>query len=366
MPQFQPLRSTKNNAPGDRRRSTLFITPTARANVTRALPMEPETAPLAIVAQTNTTGNPSTQGLQWQPQAPYTPLPPAFKSAPRLSGEVQANMRYLPVPVRNVNTQVSNVNTQGRSNNRYVSISFPMNNVSAPIVRGSAVVVQKMPLVIPGTRKRLRDTDAINIADKPLHSRLRHALVILAAIGTFLIIMFSLTPLGQENGSLLTGFIQSKNVAQSNLSVMARNNGLDPNVSNGTDYGYTTDQYIAMARADAVEYGISPDLYQRQIQQESHFDPNAVSWVGAIGIAQFMPGTAADMHFDPHDPVAALKNGAIMMGNLNSTFNGNYAMALAGYNAGPGAVDVAVNNCGGAWLSCMDPQSQAYVYIIMG
>ena len=178
MSQFQPLRSTKNNAPINRRRSTLFITPTAHANVTRALPMEPETTPLAIVAQTNTAGNPSTQGLQWQSQAPYTPLPSVFKSAPPLPSEVQANMRYLPVPVRNVNTQVSNVNTQGRSNNRYVSISFPMNNVSAPIVQGSAVVVQKMPLVIPGTRKRLRDTDAINIADKPMHSHLRHALVI--------------------------------------------------------------------------------------------------------------------------------------------------------------------------------------------
>ena len=178
--------------------------------------------------------------------------------------------------------------------------------------------------------------------------------------------MFSLTPLGQENGSLLTGFIQSKNVAQSNLSMMARDEGSDATGSNGTDYGYTTDQYIAMARADAVKYNISPDYYQRQIQQESHFDPNAVSWVGAIGIAQFMPDTAAAMHFDPHDPVAALDNGAQLMGTLNSTFSGDYAKALAAYNTGPANVNNAVDSCGASWLYCLDPQTQSYVYIIMG
>ena len=121
-----------------------------------------------------------------------------------------------------------------------------------------------------------------------------------------------------------------------------------------------------MARADAEEYGISPDLYQRQIQQESHFDPNAVSWVGAVGIAQFMPATAASLGFDPSDPVAALKGGARLMSSLSDSFGGDYAKALAAYNAGSGAVDVAVSNCGASWLSCMDPQAEAYVYIIMG
>jgi hypothetical protein len=399
MSQFQPLRPTKKSAPEAPRSSVLFKAPAthahAHARVTRALPMEPETTPLATVAQKKPLiRNPSTQGLQWQPHAQHTPLPATFKApAPLLlPKKLQSNKRYLPVPVsnvsapvvRNVNTPVvrnmnvpvvRNVDTQavrnvgggGWPNNRYVSISFPRRMVSTTIVQGSAIVVQKMPLVIPGTRKRLRDTDEINVDGVHLHPHLRHILVLLAAIGVFLLIMLSLTPLEQENGSLLIGFVQTKGVSQNNLSVLARDGGSDANASSGgTDYGYTTDQYIAMARADAVKYGINPDYYENQIRQESHFDPNAVSWVGAIGIAQFMPDTASAMHFDPHDPVAALDNGAQLMGTLNSTFGGDYAKALAAYNTGPNNVNIAVDSCGASWLYCLDPQTQSYVYIIMG
>jgi hypothetical protein len=391
MSQFQPLRPTKKSAPEAPHSSVLFKSPAthapapAHARVTRALPMEPETTPLVTVAQKKPLiRNPSTQGLQWQPQAQHTPLPATFKAPLLLPKKLPSNKRYLPVPVsnvsapvvrnmnvsvvRNIDTEaVRNVSGGGWPNNRYVSISLPRRIVSTTIVQGSAIVVQKMPLVIPGTRKRLRDTDEINIDGVHLHPHLRHLLVLLAAIGVFLIIMLSLTPLEQENGSLLTGFVQIKGVSQNNLSVMSRDGGSNADVSgNGTDAGYTTDQYIAMARADAVKYGISPDYYQRQIQQESHFDPNAVSWVGAIGIAQFMPDTASAMHFDPHDPVAALDNGAQLMGTLNSTFGGDYAKALAAYNTGPNNVNIAVDSCGASWLYCLDPQTQSYVYIIMG
>jgi hypothetical protein len=284
-------------------------------------------------------------------------------------------MRYLPVPVNNTNVPapVSNMGSQEWSNNRYVSISFPISNNPMSIVPASASTIQKQSrsLVIPGSRNRERATDELSLHGRHLRSHLRHALVIIATLGTFLIIMLSLTPLEQSNGSILTGFIQPKDVSQNNLNIISRNGSVsDTNGSfsstGGVDYGYTTDQYIAMARADAEEYGISPDLYQRQIQQESHFDPNAVSWVGAVGIAQFMPATAASLGFDPSDPVAALKGGARLMSSLSDSFGGDYAKALAAYNAGSGAVDVAVSNCGASWLSCMDPQAEAYVYIIMG
>jgi soluble lytic murein transglycosylase-like protein len=56
---------------------------------------------------------------------------------------------------------------------------------------------------------------------------------------------------------------------------------------------HTTSQpvspYIAIARQDAIEAGISPDLFVRQINRESGFDPQALSPAGAQGIAQFMP-----------------------------------------------------------------------------
>jgi hypothetical protein len=371
MSQFQPLRPTKNDASGNRSGRPLFVRPTP--NITRVLPMEPETAPLNVVAQTSTQGKPSTQGLPWQQNAPHTPLPPTFPTSPLVPGEAKSNIRYLPVPVNNTNVQVRNTNAQGWSNDRHVSISFPMSNNPVSIAPGSALSVQNQnrSLVIPGTRKRVRSTAEPSSHAGHLRSHFRHSLVILATLGTFLIIMLSFTPLEQSNGSILAAFMQPKEVAQSNLNVISRNgsvsdsNGLFSNAG-GIDYGYTTDQYIAMARADAEKYGISPDLYQRQIQQESHFDPNAVSWVGAIGIAQFMPATAQSLGFDPSDPVAALDGGARLMSSLSNSFGGDYSKALAAYNAGSGAVDIAVSNCGASWLSCMDPQAEAYVYIIMG
>ena len=370
MSQFQPLRPKKNDASENRSGRPLSMTPTP--NITRMLSEEPETTLLHAVAQTDLLERPVFQSVPEQRHAQHTPLPTSFPVASQMPGDVQAPPRYLPVPVNKTNIQPRTTNDLGSSNNRYVSISFPISHHPISLVSENGLTVQKQnrSLVIPGTRKRSGPTAVPGPHDRHMRSRSRHLLVIFATLGIFLIVMLSFTPLEQSNGSILAGFLQPKHVVQSSVDVMSRGNISDSNGSfsnsGGIDYGYTTDQYIAMARADARKYGISPDLYQRQIQQESHFDPNAISWVGAIGIAQFMPATAKSFGFDPSDPVAALDGGARLMSSLNNSFNGDYAKALAGYNAGSGAVDVAVSNCGAAWLSCTDPQTQAYVYIIMG
>jgi soluble lytic murein transglycosylase-like protein len=124
--------------------------------------------------------------------------------------------------------------------------------------------------------------------------------------------------------------------------------------------------YHAIARQAAVDHGISPDYFERQIQQESGFNPYAVSPAGALGIAQFIPSTAAGLGIDPLDPVQALNGAATLMADLASQFGGNYAMALAGYNAGPVATQNAINSCGDAWLSCLSAETQNYIAIIMG
>lgn len=126
---------------------------------------------------------------------------------------------------------------------------------------------------------------------------------------------------------------------------------------------YST-SYEGVARSAAAANGINPDLFVRQIQQESGFNPNAVSPAGAIGIAQFMPGTAAGMGINPHDPVASLNAAARMMGNLNKQFGGDYSKALAAYNAGPGAVQSAVRSGGGNWLAYLPAETRNYVSII--
>lgn len=124
--------------------------------------------------------------------------------------------------------------------------------------------------------------------------------------------------------------------------------------------------YESVARQAAQQAGINPDLFVRQIQQESGFNPNAVSWVGAIGIAQFMPATAASMGVNPHDPVAALYASARHMADLQRQFGGNYAMALAGYNAGPGAVNSAVARGGGSWQAYLPYETRHYIATILG
>lgn len=97
-----------------------------------------------------------------------------------------------------------------------------------------------------------------------------------------------------------------------------------------------TDYRTAAARA-AQETGIDPNLFLALVNQESRFNPNAVSPVGAIGLTQLMPGTAQDLGVDPNDPLANLYGGARYLRQQLDTF-GDPKLALAAYNAGPGAV----------------------------
>lgn len=124
--------------------------------------------------------------------------------------------------------------------------------------------------------------------------------------------------------------------------------------------------YVDIARQAALSAGINPDIFVRQIQQESGFNPNAGSPAGAEGIAQFMPGTAASMGINPYDPAQALSGAARLMASLSAQFGGDYAKALAAYNAGAGAVNSAVAQGGASWLSYMPAETQNYVAVIMG
>lgn len=93
----------------------------------------------------------------------------------------------------------------------------------------------------------------------------------------------------------------------------------------------------AMKRAGA-RHGVSAGLLAAQLMVESSFNPHAVSPAGAQGIAQFMPATARAYGLrDPFDPDAAIDAQASLMSDLLREF-GSPALALAAYNAGPGAV----------------------------
>ncbi|MFT6452349.1 MAG: soluble lytic murein transglycosylase-like protein [Halocynthiibacter sp.] len=96
--------------------------------------------------------------------------------------------------------------------------------------------------------------------------------------------------------------------------------------------------HIANARAAASRYGVPQDLFLRLIQQESGWKARARSHKGAIGLAQLMPGTAAKLKVNPHDPVQNLNGGARYLRMMYDKF-GSWRLALAAYNAGPGAVE---------------------------
>ncbi len=108
----------------------------------------------------------------------------------------------------------------------------------------------------------------------------------------------------------------------------------------------------------AAKWNVSAALLAAQLMAESNFNPFATSPVGAEGIAQFMPGTAASYGLaDPFDPVEAIDAQAHLMSDLIHQF-GSPELALAAYNAGPAPVEAC---------QCVPaiPETSAYVARIM-
>ena len=91
--------------------------------------------------------------------------------------------------------------------------------------------------------------------------------------------------------------------------------------------------------AAAKKYGLDPALLAGLVKQESNFNPNARSGVGAKGLTQLMDATARGLGVtDSFDPAQSLDGGAKFLSGLLKQFHGDPSLALAAYNAGPGAV----------------------------
>ncbi|MEM1360113.1 MAG: lytic transglycosylase domain-containing protein [Pseudomonadota bacterium] len=95
--------------------------------------------------------------------------------------------------------------------------------------------------------------------------------------------------------------------------------------------------YLPMAKQAARRHGVPEELFVRLVQQESAWNPRAKSHKGAIGLAQLMPQTARSLGVNPHDPKENLEGGARYLKQQYRTFK-SWRLALAAYNAGPGAV----------------------------
>jgi len=100
------------------------------------------------------------------------------------------------------------------------------------------------------------------------------------------------------------------------------------------------EQIDSLVQQNASTWQVDPSLIKAVIANESGFDANATSKVGAQGLMQLMPETAASLGVrDPYDPVQNVAGGTRYLRSLLDRFGGDSKLAVAAYNAGPEAVE---------------------------
>jgi soluble lytic murein transglycosylase-like protein len=106
-------------------------------------------------------------------------------------------------------------------------------------------------------------------------------------------------------------------------------------ISSGFSRGYDD-----LIEQNARDFGVRADLVRAVIQVESGYNPGARSVKGAMGLMQLMPGTARDFGVsDPYNAAENIRGGVAYLRSLLDRYGHDETLALAAYNAGPGAVE---------------------------
>src|SRR6476646_374273 len=141
---------------------------------------------------------------------------------------------------------------------------------------------------------------------------------------------------------------------------------LDSTTNKGEASRQTQQSVCLLLESAARSNGLPIEFFVRLIWRESRFRPGAIgpstrSGRHALGIAQFMPGTAAERNLlDPFNPIEALPKAAEFLSDLRGQF-GNLGLAAAAYNAGPARVRAWIAGTGS-----MPAQTRAYVQAVTG
>ncbi|MDQ1293589.1 MAG: peptidoglycan DL-endopeptidase CwlO, partial [Actinomycetota bacterium] len=136
-----------------------------------------------------------------------------------------------------------------------------------------------------------------------------------------------------------TGQATGSTAAAGQGSRTARTAGPSPvSASSGSTSSALSGPFSELFTAAGRKYGIDPALLSAVAKAESGYRPEARSPAGALGLMQIMPGTARSLKVDPLSPSQAVDGAARLLSGYLKDSPGRVDLALASYNAGPGAV----------------------------
>lgn len=183
---------------------------------------------------------------------------------------------------------------------------------------------------------------------------------------SFQLMLQSLTEaISNSNGTFdLSGLgLNESDLSQLGYGAGERLYNIVSDINNGVNSGNTTiDEAVDAA---SKKYGVDKNLIMAVIKQESSFNPNATSGVGAEGLMQLMPDTASELGVsNAYDIQQNVDGGTKYLSELLNKYGDVKELALAAYNAGPGALaNKGVNNVQN--ISKLPSETRDYVNKVM-